>query len=59
MDYNYLVFLYFTTIVGPALLLAAFYSHIYNIILKQVSGIRLCLNGGRQTPPMVEKTDQI
>lgn len=39
MDYNYLVFLYFTTIVGPALLLASFYTHIYNIILKQVSSV--------------------
>ncbi|XP_065203568.1 adenosine receptor A1 [Planococcus citri] len=36
MDYNFLVFLYFATIVFPALLLAAFYAHIYNVILKQL-----------------------
>lgn len=36
MDYNYLVFLYFTTIVLPALMLLFFYSHIYTVIMKQV-----------------------
>ncbi|XP_036138705.1 adenosine receptor A2b isoform X2 [Monomorium pharaonis] len=35
MDYNYLVFLYFATAVLPALLIAAFYAHIYRIIIKQ------------------------
>ena len=42
MDYNFLVFLYFATIVFPALLLAAFYAHIYNVILKQVPSAHLC-----------------
>jgi adenosine receptor A2a len=37
MDYDYLVFLYFATIIFPALLIAAFYAHIYRVILKQVS----------------------
>lgn len=37
MDYNYLVFLYVVTIMTPALLLAAFYAHIYSVVLKQVS----------------------
>lgn len=37
MDYNYLVFLYFTTIITPALILAVFYGLIYRVILKQVS----------------------
>lgn len=37
MDYNYLVFLYFFTIIFPALILAAFYAHIYQVVLKQVS----------------------
>lgn len=36
MDYNYLVFLYFATIITPALLLLAFYAHIYRVIVKQV-----------------------
>ncbi|XP_011340162.1 adenosine receptor A2b isoform X2 [Ooceraea biroi] len=35
MDYNYLVFLYFATIIFPALLIAAFYAHIYRVIVKQ------------------------
>ncbi|XP_014479841.1 PREDICTED: adenosine receptor A2b-like isoform X2 [Dinoponera quadriceps] len=35
MDYDYLVFLYFATIIFPALLIAAFYAHIYRVILKQ------------------------
>lgn len=37
MDYNYLVFLYFATIITPALLMLAFYAHIYRVIVKQVS----------------------
>ncbi|EFA10295.2 hypothetical protein TcasGA2_TC012510 [Tribolium castaneum] len=39
MDYNYLVFLYFGTIITPALLLAAFYAHIYQVVLKQLRQI--------------------
>ncbi|GLH10457.1 Dopamine receptor 2, partial [Gryllus bimaculatus] len=39
MDYNYLVFLYFATIVVPALLLACFYVHIYRVVLKQLRRI--------------------
>lgn len=37
VDMNYLVFLYFGTIITPALVLAAFYAHIYRVVLKQVS----------------------
>lgn len=40
MDYNYLVFLYFTTIITPALILAIFYGLIYKVILKQVNNMR-------------------
>ena len=36
MDYNYLVFLYFSTIVFPALLMACFYGYIYHIVLIKV-----------------------
>ncbi|XP_050310732.1 histamine H2 receptor [Anthonomus grandis grandis] len=39
MDYHYLVFLYFGTIITPALLLAAFYAHIYRVVLKQLRQI--------------------
>ncbi|XP_061391039.1 uncharacterized protein LOC133326398 [Musca vetustissima] len=39
MDYNYLVFLYFATIITPALLMMAFYAHIYKVIIKQVRQI--------------------
>ncbi|CAH0554656.1 unnamed protein product [Brassicogethes aeneus] len=39
MDYNYLVFLYFGTIITPAILLAAFYAHIYQVVLKQIRQI--------------------
>jgi adenosine receptor A2a len=39
MDYDYLLFLYFATIVAPALLLAAFYAHIYRVVLNQVQYI--------------------
>ncbi|XP_052900910.1 adenosine receptor A3 [Anopheles moucheti] len=35
MNYDYLVFLYFLTIVIPAVLLLAFYMHIYRVIVKQ------------------------
>ncbi|KAH8278424.1 hypothetical protein KR018_003150 [Drosophila ironensis] len=31
MDYDYLVFLYFATIITPALLMLAFYTHIYRV----------------------------
>lgn len=37
MDYNYLVFLYFTTIITPSIILAVFYGLIYRVILKQVN----------------------
>ncbi|XP_042865439.1 adenosine receptor A2b-like [Penaeus japonicus] len=36
MDYDYLVFLYFFTIVGPGIIMAVFYTHIYTVVLKQV-----------------------
>lgn len=36
MDYNFLLFLYFATIITPSVLLAAFYAHIYRVVLKQV-----------------------
>ena len=36
MDYDYLVFLYLATIITPALLILAFYAHIYKVIIKQV-----------------------
>ncbi|EGI70178.1 PREDICTED: adenosine receptor A2b-like [Acromyrmex echinatior] len=39
MDYDYLVFLYFATIIFPALLIAAFYAHIYRVIVKQLQQI--------------------
>ncbi|XP_037732337.1 uncharacterized protein LOC119563150 isoform X1 [Drosophila subpulchrella] len=39
MDYNYLVFLYFATIITPALLMLGFYTHIYRVIIKQVRQI--------------------
>ncbi|XP_070509389.1 adenosine receptor A1-like isoform X2 [Chironomus tepperi] len=37
MDYNYLVFLYFTTIITPSIILAVFYGLIYRVILKQMN----------------------
>jgi adenosine receptor A2a len=37
MDYNYLVFLYITTIITPSIILAVFYGLIYRVILNQVS----------------------
>ncbi|XP_015116610.1 adenosine receptor A2b [Diachasma alloeum] len=36
MDYNYLVFLYFATIIFPAFLIAAFYAHIYRVVIQQL-----------------------
>ncbi|KAH8385984.1 hypothetical protein KR200_011737 [Drosophila serrata] len=39
MDYDYLVFLYFATIITPTLLMLAFYTHIYRVIIKQVRQI--------------------
>ncbi|XP_033230444.1 adenosine receptor A2b-like isoform X2 [Belonocnema kinseyi] len=39
MNYDYLVFLYFSTIIFPALLIAAFYAHIYRVVLKQLQQI--------------------
>ncbi|KAI4462191.1 olfactory receptor and adenosine receptor [Holotrichia oblita] len=39
VDMNYLVFLYFGTIITPALILAAFYAHIYRVVLKQLRQI--------------------
>ncbi|CAH2086241.1 unnamed protein product [Euphydryas editha] len=41
MDYNYLLFLYFATIVTPSVLLAAFYAHIYRVVVKQVCEIKV------------------
>lgn len=38
MDYSYLVFLYFLTIITPAVILAAFYAHIYSVIIRQMKG---------------------
>ncbi|XP_013793576.1 adenosine receptor A2b-like, partial [Limulus polyphemus] len=35
MDYNFLVFLYFATIVYPSILMAFFYGRIYHVVLKQ------------------------
>ena len=37
MDYDYLVFLYFATIITPAIIMAAFYLHIYTVVIKQVN----------------------
>ncbi|XP_065075059.1 uncharacterized protein AdoR isoform X2 [Ochlerotatus camptorhynchus] len=39
MDYDYLVFLYFATIITPALIMLAFYAHIYRVIVKQLRQI--------------------
>ncbi|CAL8115386.1 unnamed protein product [Orchesella dallaii] len=36
MDYSYLVFLYFATIVFPALLMIAFYGYIYHVVLIKI-----------------------
>lgn len=37
MDYNFLMFLYFVTIVFPALIMAYFYIRIYIVVVKQLS----------------------
>lgn len=37
MDYDYLVFLYITTIITPSILLIGFYVRIYQVIIRQVS----------------------
>ncbi|XP_034951430.1 adenosine receptor A2b-like [Chelonus insularis] len=47
MDYDYLVFLYFATIIFPALLIAAFYAHIYRIVLKQLQQM-ITINPGKR-----------
>ncbi|XP_038104275.1 probable glycoprotein hormone G-protein coupled receptor [Culex quinquefasciatus] len=39
MDYDYLVFLYFATIITPALIMLGFYAHIYRVIVKQLRQI--------------------
>ncbi|XP_063866183.1 uncharacterized protein LOC135103617 isoform X2 [Scylla paramamosain] len=39
MSYQYLVFIYFGTIVFPGVLMAAFYTHIYTVVLKQLRQI--------------------
>ncbi|XP_043462047.1 adenosine receptor A2a-like [Leptopilina heterotoma] len=36
MDYNYLVFLYLTTIIIPGILIGASYAHIYRVVIKQL-----------------------
>ncbi|XP_053988738.1 adenosine receptor A2b-like isoform X2 [Hylaeus anthracinus] len=46
MDYDYLVFLYFATIIFPALLIAAFYAHIYRVVVKQQI---VTMNPGRRS----------
>ncbi|XP_031849728.1 adenosine receptor A2b isoform X2 [Nomia melanderi] len=53
MDYDYLVFLYFATIIFPALIIAAFYAHIYRVVVKQQI---VTMNPGRRnqtTGPML------
>ncbi|XP_066975019.1 uncharacterized protein [Macrobrachium rosenbergii] len=39
MHYDYLVFIYFSTIVFPGILMAFFYTHIYTVVLKQLRQI--------------------
>ncbi|XP_055389682.1 uncharacterized protein LOC129618744 [Condylostylus longicornis] len=39
MDYNFLLFLYFATIITPAFLMLCFYAHIYRVIVKQIRQI--------------------
>ncbi|XP_013195643.2 adenosine receptor A3 [Amyelois transitella] len=46
MDYNYLLFLYFATIVTPSVLLAGFYAHIYRVVVKQMSEV-MTVEGSR------------
>ncbi|XP_046391197.1 adenosine receptor A2a [Ischnura elegans] len=50
MDYNYLVFLYFATIIVPALILAAFYAHIYRVVLRQLRQMVTMDAGPRSNP---------
>ncbi|KAF9421886.1 hypothetical protein HW555_002326 [Spodoptera exigua] len=50
MDYNYLLFLYFATIVTPSVLLAAFYAHIYRVVVKQLSEV-MTVDGCRGRVP--------
>ncbi|XP_026811509.1 adenosine receptor A2b-like [Rhopalosiphum maidis] len=47
MDYSYLVFLYFATIILPALFMATSYAHIYTVVIKQIKQMTL-LNGGQR-----------
>lgn len=37
MNYNFLMFLYFVTIVLPALVMAFFYIRIYIVVVQQLS----------------------
>ncbi|XP_032513242.1 adenosine receptor A3 [Danaus plexippus] len=46
MDYNYLLLIYFATIVTPSVLLAAFYAHIYRVVVKQMSAV-VTVEGGQ------------
>ncbi|XP_043677034.1 adenosine receptor A2b-like isoform X2 [Vespula pensylvanica] len=48
MDYDYLVFLYFATIIFPALLIVAFYALIYRVVVKQLQQI-VTMNPGRRS----------
>ncbi|CAB0035717.1 unnamed protein product [Trichogramma brassicae] len=47
MDYNYLVFLYCTTIIFPAILIIAFYAHIWSVVVKQLQQI-MTMNPGKR-----------
>ncbi|KAL0272863.1 UNVERIFIED_CONTAM: hypothetical protein PYX00_005685 [Menopon gallinae] len=51
MDYDYLVFLYFATIIIPAILLAAFYTHIYRVVLNQLRQIVMLSPRGQPGSP--------
>uniref|UniRef100_T1J2N5 G-protein coupled receptors family 1 profile domain-containing protein n=1 Tax=Strigamia maritima TaxID=126957 RepID=T1J2N5_STRMM len=69
MDYNFLVFLYFATIVGPSLLMGIFYGRIYCVVVQQVrqisalqrgpSSITMSAlqNGGRTNPKVASRRD--
>lgn len=37
MNYNFLMFLYFVTIVFPAIVMAFFYIRIYTVVIQQLS----------------------
>uniref|UniRef100_A0A1B0GIX6 G-protein coupled receptors family 1 profile domain-containing protein n=1 Tax=Lutzomyia longipalpis TaxID=7200 RepID=A0A1B0GIX6_LUTLO len=52
MSYDYLVFLYFGTIITPAIILVGFYAHIYRVILKQLRQI-VTMNPGGGIPAAV------